>query len=228
MRFASEEFLDCKKWIAEKIESGNTWEQVKLFCVSEEDAHAAFDSLQNEELIIPQNMEYSDWAALIDERIQWPDGTEDVNVGIRHSVAFVGKMNRIVRDHAAIHELLLNKLPGNFQILHHGKLVLQGKIKAVRELGLGMSFGLFQRIPEFFAVSVFLRGEGREQDPGFDDAALAGVVAVFAVEIAVQFFSGPVRRGGDGRLPGAPFDLRHTEMKVSHSVLPPVRLSAGA
>lgn len=67
MRFASEEFLDCKKWIAEKIESGNTWEQVKLFCVSEEDAHAAFDSLQNEELIIPQNMEYSDWAALIDE-----------------------------------------------------------------------------------------------------------------------------------------------------------------
>lgn len=67
MRFASEEFLDCKKWIAEKIESGNTWEQVKLFCVSEEDAPAVFDTLQNEELIIPQNMEYSDWAALVDE-----------------------------------------------------------------------------------------------------------------------------------------------------------------
>lgn len=67
MRFASEEFLDCKKWIAERIESGNTWEQVKLFCVSEEDAPAVFDTLQNEELIIPQNMEYSDWAALVDE-----------------------------------------------------------------------------------------------------------------------------------------------------------------
>ena len=67
MRFASEEFLDCKKWIAEKIESGNTWEQVKLFCVSEKDAPAVFDTLQNEELIIPQNMEYLDWAALVDE-----------------------------------------------------------------------------------------------------------------------------------------------------------------
>ncbi len=67
MRFVSEEYLDCKKWIAEKIESGNTWEQVKLFCVSEEDAPAVFDTLQNEELIIPQNMEYSDWAALVDE-----------------------------------------------------------------------------------------------------------------------------------------------------------------
>ena len=67
MRFASEEFLDCKKWVAERIESGNTWEQVKLFCVSEEEAPAAFDKLQNEELIIPQNMEYSDWSALIDE-----------------------------------------------------------------------------------------------------------------------------------------------------------------
>lgn len=67
MRFASEEFLDCKKWIAERIESGSTWEQVKLFCVSEEDAPAVFDTLQNEELLIPQNMEYSDWAALVDE-----------------------------------------------------------------------------------------------------------------------------------------------------------------
>ena len=67
MRFVSEEFLDCKKWIAEKIESGNTWDQVKLFCVSEEEAPSVFDALQNEELVIPQNMEYSDWAALVDE-----------------------------------------------------------------------------------------------------------------------------------------------------------------
>ena len=67
MRFASEEFLDCKKWIAEKIESGSTWEQVKTFCVSAEEAPAVFDSLQNEELIIPQNMVFSDWADLVEE-----------------------------------------------------------------------------------------------------------------------------------------------------------------
>lgn len=38
MSFASEEFLDCKKWIAEQIENGKTWDEVKTFCVSEEEA----------------------------------------------------------------------------------------------------------------------------------------------------------------------------------------------
>lgn len=67
MSFASEEFLDCKKWIAEQIENGKTWDEVKTFCVSEEEAPDVFDRLQNEELIIPQNMTFSDWAKLVDE-----------------------------------------------------------------------------------------------------------------------------------------------------------------
>ena len=67
MSFASEEFLDCKKWIAEQIENGKTWDEVKTFCISEEEAPDVFDRLQNEELIIPQNMTFSDWAELVDE-----------------------------------------------------------------------------------------------------------------------------------------------------------------
>lgn len=67
MSFASEEFLDCKKWIAEQIENGKIWDEVKTFCVSEEEAPDVFDRLQNEELIIPQNMTFSDWAKLVDE-----------------------------------------------------------------------------------------------------------------------------------------------------------------
>ena len=67
MSFASEEFLSCKEWISEKIESGYTWEQVKLFCASEEEAPSIFDKLQNEELIIPQNMSMKDWCDLIEE-----------------------------------------------------------------------------------------------------------------------------------------------------------------
>ena len=67
MSFASEEFLDCKKWIAEQIENGKTWGEVKTFCISEEEAPDVFDRLQNEELIIPQNMTFSDWAELVDE-----------------------------------------------------------------------------------------------------------------------------------------------------------------
>lgn len=117
-------------------------------------------------------------------RVQWSDGTDNVDVGIRHSVTLVGQMDRIVRDHASIHELSLYELPGNFQILLHGELVLQGKIKAVSELRLGMPLRLLHCVPEFFAVFVFLRSEGREQDPGFNDAAFAGVVAVLAVDFA--------------------------------------------
>lgn len=67
MSFASEEYLSCKEWISDKIESGNTWEQVKLFCTSEEKAPDVFDRLQNEELIIPQNMSMKDWGDLIEE-----------------------------------------------------------------------------------------------------------------------------------------------------------------
>ena len=67
MSFASEEYLSCKEWISERIEGGNTWDQVRYFCVSESEALSAFDRLQNEELIIPQNMDFDDWGKLVDE-----------------------------------------------------------------------------------------------------------------------------------------------------------------
>ena len=67
MRFASEEYIDCKKWVTGKIENGFSWDQVKSFCVSAEDAFSVFDTLQNTDLIIPENMQFEDWPALIDE-----------------------------------------------------------------------------------------------------------------------------------------------------------------
>ena len=67
MSFASEEFLDCKKWIVEQIENGKTWDEVKTFCVPAAESPDVFDRFQNEELIIPQNMTFSDWAKLVDE-----------------------------------------------------------------------------------------------------------------------------------------------------------------
>ena len=67
MIFASEEYLCCKKWISDKIEKGYTWEQVSNFCVSESDALAVFNELQNDLLVIPQNMSFNDWKSLVDE-----------------------------------------------------------------------------------------------------------------------------------------------------------------
>lgn len=67
MSFASEEFIECKKWISEQKENGKTWDEVKTFCVSPGQAMSEFDRLQNEELIIPQNMNFSDWEKLVNE-----------------------------------------------------------------------------------------------------------------------------------------------------------------
>lgn len=68
MSFASEEYIECKKWISEKIETGYTWEQVKLLCAKEEEeAREVFDRLQNEDLIIPLTMVFEEWEKLVDE-----------------------------------------------------------------------------------------------------------------------------------------------------------------
>ncbi len=67
MGFAAEEYLSCKEWISERIEEGNTWEQVKSFCVSDSEAFSVFDKLQNEDLIIPLTMSFDDWGELVEE-----------------------------------------------------------------------------------------------------------------------------------------------------------------
>ena len=63
--FSAEEYTSCKSWIAQKIGEGFTWEEVKHLCVSPEKAEAEFDYLQNEELVFPQNLEFSDWPELV-------------------------------------------------------------------------------------------------------------------------------------------------------------------
>jgi len=64
--YAGEEFIKCKQWIANKIENGFTWDEVKHLCTSENNQFAVFDNLQNEELIIPDNMDFEEWPAFVD------------------------------------------------------------------------------------------------------------------------------------------------------------------
>lgn len=63
--FSSEEYIECKKWIAEKIQEGYSWENVASLCVNSQQMAEEFDRLQNEELIIPQTLELQDWADLV-------------------------------------------------------------------------------------------------------------------------------------------------------------------
>ena len=96
MSFASEEYLRCKEWISKKIEEGNTWEQVKNFCVSESEAYSVFNKLQFEELIIPLNMNFEEWKDLIDEMqsgyspLYVPVGLSDGNLNNSFSVPVDG------------------------------------------------------------------------------------------------------------------------------------------
>lgn len=63
--FAGAEYIKCKKWVAQKIQSGFTWEDVLHLCVSSKREEEEFDRLQNEELIFPQDMEFRDWHRFI-------------------------------------------------------------------------------------------------------------------------------------------------------------------
>ncbi len=63
--YAGEEYIACKQWIAEKIENGKSWDEVAHLCVEEGQELYEFDRLQNEELVIPLNMEFNEWQEFV-------------------------------------------------------------------------------------------------------------------------------------------------------------------
>ena len=64
--YSSDEYVNIKKWAAEKIQEGFSWEDLLYLCVSQAEAETEFDRLQNDELLIPQDMEYHEWVQFID------------------------------------------------------------------------------------------------------------------------------------------------------------------
>ena len=78
------------------------------------------------------------------------------------AIFFVRQMNGEVADHAPADKLLRQKLPCEGDVLLQGKLVLQGDVKAICQLCLGMRFRFLYGVPERLAVCVFRRGVGRQ------------------------------------------------------------------
>lgn len=64
--YSGAEFIKCKQWAAEKKQNGFTWEDISHLCVSVDEEQDEFDRLQNEELIIPPNMDYEEWHIFVD------------------------------------------------------------------------------------------------------------------------------------------------------------------
>lgn len=65
--YASGEYIEAKKWISKKIIEGFDWEAVKAMCTTDDAAEAEFLHLRDDELIIPDNMEYAGWSGFVDE-----------------------------------------------------------------------------------------------------------------------------------------------------------------
>lgn len=59
--YSGEEYIAVKQWVANKREEGYGWDDISHLCVSPEDEQDTFDYLQNDELIIPANMVFSEW-----------------------------------------------------------------------------------------------------------------------------------------------------------------------
>ena len=65
--YASNEYIKSKKWISKKIQEGFDWEAVKHFCVAPDKEYETFEYLQEEEAIIPQNMDFDEWPTFVSE-----------------------------------------------------------------------------------------------------------------------------------------------------------------
>ena len=65
--YASNEYIKSKKWISQKIQEGFDWESVKHFCVTPDKEYETFEYLQEEEAIIPQNMDFEEWPIFVAE-----------------------------------------------------------------------------------------------------------------------------------------------------------------
>ena len=68
VKFAAEEYQECKKWIAQKIQEGYSWADVKRLCTTDELFQEEFYRLQDDEMIIPPTMSPEDWEVLVCEQ----------------------------------------------------------------------------------------------------------------------------------------------------------------
>jgi hypothetical protein len=62
--YSGEEYNKCKVWVAGKIQEGYSWDDVVHFC-DPDDEERIFDDLKYDMLIIPPDMEFSDWPHFI-------------------------------------------------------------------------------------------------------------------------------------------------------------------
>lgn len=83
--YSGEEYNKCKIWIATKIQEGFSWDDVAHLCDPERE-EAVFDDLKYDMLIIPPDMDFSEWSLFVNTiRKNYTQITELYGVADRES-----------------------------------------------------------------------------------------------------------------------------------------------
>ena len=90
--YAGNEYTECKKWISEQLNDGYTWEDVRCLCAASGKEEEEFIRLREDELIIPDNMDFDEWCDFVDyvksgysritEMYGLSDGSENGNLPV--------------------------------------------------------------------------------------------------------------------------------------------------
>lgn len=90
--YAANEYIECKKWISDRLNDGSTWEDVRRLCVAPGKEEQEFFRLKEDELIIPDNMKFEEWCdfvayvksgySRITEMYGLSDGSENGNLPV--------------------------------------------------------------------------------------------------------------------------------------------------
>ena len=65
--YSSDKYKRCREWIIEKKEKHYSWEDIKRCCADKSDVDSEFNHLKIPQMVVPLDMSYDEWLALIDE-----------------------------------------------------------------------------------------------------------------------------------------------------------------
>ena len=163
--------------------------------------------------ILIKNRDMKSFLSPLTVSIYRSDRYQDMHMRIRNpTLSLVRIMNCNIAYHPLCDEILHDIPSCNFNVLLHGKLVLQGKIETVGKLGILSVLMIFNFIPECFPVSQPFRNIIRHQDLRHDNPTLFRIVLHLAVIPVIQFFTGAICRCGNRCMSLAPLNMVQAEM----------------
>jgi hypothetical protein len=119
-----------------------------------------------------------------------------MGVGFGEAVGSNIPMNIEIGDHAAINELLLNKVPRQFDAVGLGHFTGNGELDLAGELRVLAHFDGFDIVPQLRPVAPFLRRTFGQQHFAVHDTGLVGEIVVPIEPLIIDPIGGAIGSGG--------------------------------